>query len=157
MEECEFENNETEGDEEGGAIRYFVAEGNLQDNNTFNNNRPNSIRYNKSRYPDGKATGGKTGKGGCWAVSAYFGDAAHPDVSLIRTMRDDMIVRSRYGHLMAILDRLYQWLGTSEFGSWWRSQLMDEQAKASLWSPWPRRVTGECCRMLRWLARWYWH
>lgn len=150
MERCEFENNETEGADEGGAVRYLIDSGNLQDNNTFGFNRPNSIRYNKVRYPDESISPTKLGKGGCWAVSAYFGDAAHPDVRRIRGMRDDLIDHPVVGPLVDRINQLYQVVGFTPFGRSWRSNLNRNQSTLT------RLLTGTACLLLRHMASCYW-
>jgi predicted outer membrane repeat protein len=149
MDECEYENNETEGEEEGGAVRYLIDHGNLQDTNTFGLNRPNSIRYNKTRFPDGRGVKAK-GKGGCWAVSAYYGDPDHPEVCRIRSMRDDLIECDPLGPAVSRLNGLYQLLGNTECACRWKNSLVNGNRTI------PRRITGAGCRLLSRLARSYW-
>lgn len=82
------------------------------------------------------------GGGGCWIVTAYYGDQLHPDVCRIRALRAKLYEIPLVSSLVRLLNVAYQVLGRMQVGKYWRERVLDPN------SSFARPITGVLCRTL---------
>lgn len=95
-----------------------------QKNNLSNNNQHQpSTTYTPPQSPPSSSQQ-QTSDSSCWIATAYYSDSYHPDVNQLRFFRESLINnRGVKGFLMLWFNRLYQFIGKSNFGKWWANGL----------------------------------
>jgi hypothetical protein len=81
-------------------------------------------------------------KDSCWVVTAYYGHPDHPNVQAIRELRERLVADSKLSAAVLSANKIYQQIGQSRFGQWWRLQVTE--APLSL----PKLLSAAICGLL---------
>lgn len=63
----------------------------------------------------------------CWVATAFYGDAYHPKVVLLRSFRNALLTTKTLGSTVSGMNRLYYTIGRTKFGKWWSKGLNRNQ------------------------------
>jgi len=77
----------------------------------------------------------------CWVVTAYYGHPYHENVCKIRSFKDKLIGNVFFGYFFLGIYKLYLFIGSSNFGSYWKEKVNDCDSIQ-------RKISGILCNIL---------